>query len=96
MFETHIGLPQRMWGGRANAGSLIRSFISLDGLPLPLHLADLVEHQGHVCQHRSTNECGQCLRCGMPEVGEHRELFFDAEGMRTFQIAAEANSRATA
>lgn len=87
LFDTHMGWPQRMWGCRANSGSQIRSFVALGGIAYPLGLADLVE-TGHVCEHRAANECGQCLRCGQPEVGEHREVRLDTEGLAAFRAAA--------
>jgi hypothetical protein len=92
LFDTHMGFPQHMWGIRHDAGRPVGSFTAMANLPLPLHLADVIENAGHLCQHRRANECGQCLRCGLPDVGERHELFLDAEGLRAFRIAAEHNA----
>ena len=95
LFDTHIGFPQRMWGRKPNGGTRGRfsSFSHLGSIELPIDLADLDWGDGPRCQHPATNECGQCLNCGEPNVGEHREMYLDPEGMAAFRWAAEANSR---
>ena len=93
LFDTHIGFPQRMWGIKPKGGP-IASFVAITGLTLPLYLCDIDEPDGYTCPHSRPNECGQCQRCGKPEVGEHREMFFDQQGMDAFHVAAEANARA--
>lgn len=89
LFETHMGFPQKMWGIRLK-GSPISSFSAVENAKLPLHLAEIDESEGFTCPHFHSNECGQCLRCGKPGVGERREMFFDKLGSDTFRIAAEA------
>lgn len=91
LFDTHVGFPQRMWGVLTSSGG-IRSFVALEQLKFPLALADAIMKPGQTCKHRSANECGQCLRCGTPEVSTRHELHFSLEGMKLFRDVAATNS----
>jgi hypothetical protein len=93
LFDTHLGFPQRMWGVKLPRQGRVLSYQALGSLPFPLYVSEVIEPEGFVCPHRHWNECGQCQRCGKPEVGESHEMFFDEQGMRAFRIAAEHNSR---
>lgn len=91
LFDTHMGFPQRMWGSKAEGGTkgAVRSYTSLETVPLPLHLADI---EGDFrCTHAQANECGQCTICGAPGVSEARRVEFVSFG--EFHAAAEHNSR---
>lgn len=93
LFDTHMGFPQRMWGYKADGGTKghVYGYTALDGAPLPLHLADV---HADSCLHRRTNECGQCLFCGKPEIVPGQPLYFhDGDLLRE---VAEHNSKVSA
>jgi len=91
LYDTHMGFPQRMWGSKLDYGTkgAVYSFTSLEGAPLPLHLADV---QADGCLHRRTNECGQCLFCGKPEIVPGQPLYLADDG-DLFRAVAEHNSK---
>jgi len=91
LFDTHMGFPQRMWGSKAEGGTkgYVRSYTSLETVPLPLHLAEI--DSDYECAHAQANECGQCTICGVPGVSEARPLVLVNVG--EFQAIAAHNSR---
>lgn len=93
LFDTHMGFPQRMWGSKPDYGTkgAVYSYTSLEGAPLPLHLADV---QADDCLHRRTNECGQCLFCGTPGIVPGQPLIM-ADGGELLRAVAEHNSKLT-
>ena len=93
LFDTHMGFPQRMWGLKKDGGTkgYVTSYTHINGLPLPLHLADATPKSP--CPHTRANECGQCIVCGVLGVGESSPAYFDADGMADFQAAAAHNAR---
>ena len=94
VFDTHMGFPQRMWGYKASNGTrgLVYGFMALDQAPLPLGLADVTATD---CQHRRTNECGQCLFCGKPGITAGQPLHFSDEDGALVRAVAEHNDALT-
>lgn len=92
LYDTHMGFPQRMWGNKPYDGTrgAVCGFTSLESVPLPLHLADI---DAAKCLHRRTNECGQCLFCGVPGVVEGQPLHFSEGDGSLIRAVAEHNSR---
>ncbi len=90
LFDTHMGFPQRMWGSKADGGTRgeVRSYVSLEVVPLPLNLADI---DASICEHWRTNECGQCTYCGSPESGQARPVAFEDTDL--FHAVARLNSK---
>jgi hypothetical protein len=91
LYDTHMGFPQRMWGSKAEGGTkgAVRSYTSLETVPLPLHLAEI--DSDFKCPHAQANECGQCAICGSPGVSEARPI--ELVNFGEFQTIAEHNSR---
>lgn len=92
LFDTHMGFPQRMWGMKTNGGTRgsVRSFVALDGITLPLHLADI---EASKCEHWTTNECGQCNFCGLPNAGEAYPVQFVDVATGLIRSVAKHNTR---